>query len=229
MVNGLESPVIVANAIEIVGPRPQGRSMQKSLAAVLGIEIGADELPAGTTAGLVLTVDHLHDAVRPRLELRCETGELRQPLTLSPGAPSAAASLSSAGPGALYLSVDPGAIGYPGCQLSATVMVEPEGRSVAFILGRVIRVPRLEKFTLSTEKVGDPSYAGDLEGADFDVIEKAGWGPAMAYQWIRFPLRFPATTRGRRCTWCFPGHPPVRTRLCRVAGGETRGRKTDVA
>ncbi len=43
------------------------------------------------------------------------------------------------------------------------------------MLGQVIRVPRLDKFTLTTEKIGDSSYAGILEGRDLDVIERAGW------------------------------------------------------
>ena len=60
-VKGLDNPVAVPDAIEIVGPRPKIVSVQKSLAGTLGIEIGADELPAGTAAGLVLTVDHLRD------------------------------------------------------------------------------------------------------------------------------------------------------------------------
>ena len=49
-------PITVPDAIRIVGPRPRILSLQKSLAGALGIEIGADELPAGTAAGLVLTM-----------------------------------------------------------------------------------------------------------------------------------------------------------------------------
>ena len=63
----------------------------------------------------------------------------------------------------------------PGCRLSASVILDPEGRSDPFLLGRVIRVPRLDKFTLTAEKVGESSYVGTLEGRDLDVIEKAGW------------------------------------------------------
>ena len=141
----------------------------------------------------------MHDTTRPRLELGCETGELRQSLTLSPGEPSGGASLTFAGPGALYLSVDPGAVGYAGCRLAATVILDPEGRSDPFILGRVIRIPRLDKFTLTTEKVGDSSYAGILEGRDLDVIEKAGWDAQnMACPSNRFRRRFLATLPARR-------------------------------
>jgi hypothetical protein len=52
-VKRLGSPVTVPDAIKIVGPRPRILSLQKSLAGALGIEIGADELPAGTRAILL--------------------------------------------------------------------------------------------------------------------------------------------------------------------------------
>ena len=58
--------------------------------------------------------------------------------------------------------------------MAATIILDPEGRSDRFVLGLVIRIPRLEKFTLTTEKIGDSSYAGILEGRDLDVIEKVG-------------------------------------------------------
>jgi len=232
-VKELDDPLTVPHAVEIVGPRPKIRAVQKSLAGALGIEIGADELPAGTAAGLVLTVDHLREAARPKLELSCEAGELRQPLTLSPGAPSAGASLTSAGPGALYLSVDPGAVGYPGCSLSATVILDPEGRSDAFALGRVIRVPRLDNFTLSTEKVGDSSYAGTLEGRDLDVIEKAGWDAAHGLPVDSIPTPLPPVhNEPSRQTlrvvmpWPAPApHAPLYVWL----RGEAQGRKTGVS
>jgi hypothetical protein len=174
-VEGLANPLVVADAIEMVGPRPGIVSAQKSPAGDLGIELAADELPAGIAAGMVLQIDHLEQAVRPRLELSCQSGEARQTLTLSPSEASHGASLSFAGPGALYLSLDPGVVGYAGCRLQATAILEPEGRSEPFLLGRVVRLPRLDKFTLTAEKVGESNYAGVLEGHDLDVIGKVGW------------------------------------------------------
>jgi len=229
-VKGLENPVTVPRAIEIVGPRPKIRSVQKSLAAVLGIELAVDELPAGSAAGLALAVDHLHDSTRPRVELGCQAGELRQSLTLSAGEPSHGASLTSAGPGSLYLSLDPGAVGYAGCRLAATVIVDPEGRSDPFILGRVIRVPTLDKFTLSAERVGDSGYAGTVEGRDLDVIDKAGWDAAngIPVESIPTPLPGDAVRQTLRLVlpWPAPGpHAPLYVWL----RGEPRGRKTAVA
>ena len=229
-VKGLSSPVTVPDAIKIVGPRPRILSLQKSLAGALGIEIGADELPAGTAAGLVLTVNLLHDAVRPRLELGCEAGELRQSLTLAPGEPSGGASLTLAGPGTLYLSVDPGAVGYPGCRLAATVILDPEGRSDHFVLGRVIRVPRLDRFILTTEKVGDSNYAGTLEGRDLDVIEKAGWDAEHGVPVESIPTTVPGEPSRQTVRIVLPWPAPGPHALLYVwLRGETRGRKTVVA
>ena len=229
-IKSLDNPVTVPHAIEIVGPRPKIRSVQKSLAGALEIELGADELPAGTAVGLALAVDHLYDSTHPRLELGCEAGELRRSLTLSAGESSGGASLTSAGPGALYLSVDPGAVGYAGCRLSATVIVNPEGRSDPFVLGRVIRVPTLAKFTLTTEKVGGSSYAGILEGRDLDVIEKAGWDAAHGVPVESIPTPLPGDSSRQTLRlvllWPAPGpHAPLYVWL----RGESQGRKTAVA
>ena len=227
---GLDNPVTVPDAIEIMGPRPGIRSVQKSMAGALGIEIGADELPAGTAAGLVLTVSHLHDNIRPRVELGCESGELRQSLTLSPGEPSSAASLTFAGPEALYLSVDPGTVGYAGCRLAATVILNPEGSSDPFVLGRVIRIPHLDKFTLTNEKIGDSSYAGILEGRDLDVIENAGWDAQHGVPVESIPTPVPGDSARQTLRvvlpWPAPGpHAPLYVWL----RGEAQGRKTAVA
>ena len=55
----------------------------------------------------------------------------------------------------------------------------------------MIRVPRLDKFTLTTEKIGDSSYAGVLEGHDLDVIEKAGWDAQHGVPVESIPAPFP--------------------------------------
>ncbi|MBV9399504.1 MAG: hypothetical protein JO062_16080 [Bryobacterales bacterium] len=228
-VSGLETPIRVPDAIEIVGPRPAIRSVQRSVPATLGITLAADELPAGNAAGLALTVDHLNSRARPKVELGCENGEPRQHLTLSPGESSGGASLSFAGPGALFLSIDAGTVGYVGCRLTATVIVDPEGRSDAFVLGRVIRVPRLDKFTLTTEKAGDSSYAGIVEGHDLDVIEKAGWDADNGVPVESIPVPNPGDSSRQTLRVVLPWPAPApHAPLYVWLRGETNGRSTTV-
>jgi len=228
-VEGLSSPVMVQDALEVVGPQPAIVTAQKSQPGDLGIEIGADELPAGTAAGLVLKVDHLEHAVKPRLELGCASGEARQALTLTPSEPSHGASLSFAGPGALYLSLDPGVVGYSGCRLEATVVVENEGRSEAFALGRVIRIPRLDRFTLTSEKVDDSSYAGTLEGRDLDVIDRVGWNAqnGLPVTAIAAPIPGQPARQTLRIAMPWPA-PGPHAALYVWLRGEQAGRKTAV-
>jgi len=229
-VKGLDDPLTLPEAVEIVGGRPKILSMQKSLPGTLGIEIGADELPAGLPAGLVLHLGRVQDSARPRVDLSCETGELRHALTLSAGTPVAGASLTTAGPGALYLSVDPGSVGYPGCELSATVVVEPDGRSDPYILGRVVRVPRLDRFTLTSEKAGDASYIGSVDGHDLDVIEKVGWDPANGVPVDAIPTPIPGEHPSQNLRVALPWPAPApHAPLYIWLRGESQGRKTSVA
>jgi hypothetical protein len=173
-------------------------------------------------------VSHLEQAKAPRLALDCDGDGLRQALTLAPGEPSHGASLTFAGPGALYLSVDPGVVGYAGCRLEASVIVQA-GRSDPYPLGRVVRVPRLDKFTLTSEKVGDSSYAGILEGRDLDVIDKVGWDAqnAVPVTTIAAPLPGDVARQTLRITMSWPApapHAPLYVWL----RGEQTGRKTAV-
>ena len=229
-IQGLEDPLTVPDAIQIVGPRPRIESIRKSLPGDLGVDIGADELPAGASVGLVLNAGHMHHNGNPRVELNCETGELRQALTLAPGETSGGASLTFAGPETMYLSFDPGLVGYAGCNLAASILEDPEGRSDAFALGRVIRIPHLDRFTLTTEKVGDSEYAGLLEGSNLDVIDKTGWEaehgePVMS---IPTPVASDPTRQTLRVVLPWPApapHAPLYVWL----RGEEQGRKTAVA
>jgi len=201
--------------------------VQKSLAAPPGIEIGPGELPQGIEAGLVLTVDGLDESGQPRLELGCAPGAGRPALTVSPDAASAGARLTFSGPGALYLSIDPAAIGYAGCRVTAKVDDDGDGRSDPFVLGRVIRVPRLDKLSLTNEKVGDSSYAGNLEGRDLDVIQKVGWDArdGVPVEAIPAPITGDAARQSLKIALPWPApvpHAPLYVWL----RGETAGRKT---
>ena len=123
-----------------------------------------------------LRVDHLYGAIgEPVINIDCASGGLRSALKLLPNGQGGGASLTQAGPGSLYLSLDPGKVGFPGCALTATVTTEPEGRSEPEPLGRVIRLPRVEQLTLTNEKSGASNYAGVLKGCDLDIVEKVGW------------------------------------------------------
>jgi hypothetical protein len=231
-VQGLEAPISIPDAILVVGPRPKILSARKSLPQDLGIEIHAHELPAGTSVGLVIATDHLTDAAsqaRPRLTLTCQSGELRKALTISPDEHVGSASLSFAGPDSLYLSLDPGIVGYPDCELVASVAVEPRGSSDAFAVGRVVRVPLLEKFTLTNDALGSNAYAGVLQGRDLDVIEKTGWDAQSGLPVAGIPTPVPGETLRETLRIALPWPAPApHAPLYIWLRGEQTGRRTNV-
>ncbi len=230
---GREEPLTVENAILVVGPRPSISSLRKSLPPDPPIEIHDNELPAGTSVGLVLAVRHLHEpggeAGRPQVDLGCSSGELRKALTLGPDERSNQARVGFAGPDALYLALDPGAVGYPGCELAARVRVDPRGASEPFPLGRVVRLPVLDQFTLSNQAIDANVYAGALRGRDLDAIEKTGWdaGAGEAVTGIPTPVEGEAGEEVLRVALPWPA-PAPHAPLYIWLHGETVGRRTNL-
>ncbi|MBS1853730.1 MAG: hypothetical protein JST11_00075 [Acidobacteria bacterium] len=232
-VKGLDGPLKVPGAIKVFGARPVITGVRKAIPDTLGLTLRPDELPSGTTVGLSLEIRQYRDPSSgeegtPRVELGCKSGGLRSAIKLSPDA--GGSGLRVAAPGLLFLSIDPGTVGYPGCLLTATVEIEPEGRSGATVLGKVIRVPKLDEFTLTNEQIDPSTYAGVLKGRDLDVIEKTGWDPhhGVPVQTVPAPVPGDAAEQTMRVALPWPApapHAPLYVWL----RGEAEGRKTTVS
>ena len=140
------------------------------------MEIASDELPAGIPAGFALNLDRVHDFSRPTVELGCESGELRKrPGTHSgdsgggrqPDLRRTGISLSLRRPRYGRLS---------GLQAVGDRDSGP-GRPQRRLRARTRNpgAPARPVCADTSEKVGDASYAGSVDGLDLDVIEKVGW------------------------------------------------------
>jgi hypothetical protein len=221
-VEGLSQAVPVPDAIEVVGPRPRIRSVSVSLPDNLGIALRKGELPAGSFAGFSIQAEN--GGAQPVVRLQCGDAE---PELIEAGERKNGAELESAGGDLLFLSLDPASVGRPGCRLTGSIVTRPEGASDPYELGRVVRLPRIESFTLTDEKVGDVSYAGVLTGQDLEMIEKVGWDAQAGVRVTALPR--PVAGQGEKQTlavalpWPAPApHAPVYIWL----RGETEGRAT---
>ncbi len=232
-VKGLESPLVVEGAIKVYSARPAISEVRKSVPAALGISFRADELPAGTAVGFTIAYSRSRDTAegtvetRPVVELGCKTGGLRKAFRLSPDDHTAGIELSVAAPGMLFLSLDPSLAGYPGCLLTATVDIDPEGKSDAYPIGRIVRVPRIEQFTLTNEQIGTAAFVGILKGKDLDVIAQTGWNEQGGVRVENVPTPAPgdaaAQTLRVALPWPAPSpHAPLYIWL----RGESEGRRT---
>jgi hypothetical protein len=97
------------------------------------------------------------------------------------------------------------------------------------MLGRVIRMPRIEKFALSDEKLTLALYAGTLTGQDLQMIEKTGWDTKTGFAVQGIPTPVPGAPQQQTLKVALPWPPPSPHAPIYVwLRGESAGRLTDV-
>ncbi|HWF85661.1 MAG TPA: hypothetical protein VG222_12475, partial [Vicinamibacterales bacterium] len=57
----------------------------------------------------------------------------------------------------------------------AIVDNEATGASDPYQLGRIVRLPRIDRFSISDETAGDGLYIGTLVGEGLELIDRTGW------------------------------------------------------
>jgi hypothetical protein len=222
--------VPVQGAIEIVGPRPRISAVRTSFPPA-GIELREDEIPAGSMVSFAISVQNVEaSGARVKVYPMCSARQGREEsLVLTPGQRTEHARLELAGASGLFLSINPAAIGPSGCRLGFAVSAEVVGESAPWVAGRILRAPRIERFTLTEEILGESMYAGLLEGYDLDTIEKTGWNAETGWpvQAIATPLAGSSGKQQLKVALAWPSpapHAPVFVWLA----GEPRGRSTGV-
>ncbi len=227
-VQDIQTPLAFSGALEVAGPRPKIAGVSLSLAQQPDVYLSEGEIPAGAETSFSLLTHNL-DA-HPALSLTCANdGFVKTPLVLHPGDRTTTAQLDFSGEDGLFLSVDPGVIGQSGCQLAATLTTESAGSSDPTVLGRVIRLPRIDKFALTEEKLNSTLYAGDLTGADLQIIEKTGWDSKTGFPVQGIPTPVPGSPQEQTLKVELPWPPPSpHAPLYVWLRGEATGRLTDV-
>ena len=227
-VQDIQTPLKVPGALEVAGPRPKIAGVSLSLAQQPDVHLNDGEIPAGAAISFSLLAHNL-DA-HPTLSLTCANdGFDKTPLVLHPGDRTPYAQMDFSGEDGLFLSVDPGVVGQSGCQLSAAISIGNVGSSDPTVLGRVIRLPRIEKFALTEEKLGPALYAGTLTGVDLQIIEKTGWDAKTGFPVQGIPTPVPGSQQEQTLKVELPWPPPSPHAPIYVwLRGESTGRLTDV-
>ena len=226
-VEGMTQPVALKAALVVAPPRPRILTASMSRLQNLGLEQRPNELPADTFLTYSLRVAHADGQAEVRLA--CEDpAQTLAPQDLRPGEKGSGARLDQAGAGVLFLSLLPGAIGQPGCELAATVQTPAGGVSDRWKLGRVVRFPRIDKFSVTDEKVGEGQYAGILEGEHLETIGKVGWDAAhgLAVDTLPAPVAGDALRQTLRVVVAWPS-PSPQAPLYIWLQGEDSGRRTE--
>jgi hypothetical protein len=225
-VSGLHNPLKAPDALEVVGPRPKIIRANESASQALDVALRQGEIAAGTAVSFALETENA--GAHPTVALTCtNAGDVKHPLALHPGERNGSAQLDFAGEGVLFLSLDPGSVGQSGCQLVATATLEETGTSDPYTLGRVIRLPHIERFLLTDEKEGGHLYIGSLIGQELQTVEKTGWDAKNGYPVQGIPTPIAGDPQEQTLKIELPWPPPSpRAPLYVWLRGETEGRTT---
>jgi hypothetical protein len=166
-------PWVFSDAVRIAGSRPNITEVRLSQPPDQDVQLERGELAWGTYLSAMIRVEHLQS--NSVVKLTCE-----QPggaaVTLRLGERSGALSLQQLAPDQMFLSFDTSAW-LNGCLLRAAVANGSEGESDVYALGRIVRVPKIERFEPAATDSGTSGSYATLTGQNLETIEKIGWSP----------------------------------------------------
>jgi hypothetical protein len=227
-VESRQALVPFVGALQVAGPKPKILEAKRSLAQDLSVALRDGELPAGSFASFALRVEIGEGP--PAITLQCKNAAhtIESP-KFRTGEKRVSGRLENAGAGALFLAVDPGAVGQSGCELNAVLETESTGKSDAFALGRVVRLPRIESLAWTDEKTGN-GFIAVLKGQDLETIEKAGWDSRMGIDATELPRAVAGEGAKQTMKLALPWpSPSPKAALYVWLRGETEGRATRVS
>jgi hypothetical protein len=227
-VEGMSGPLRFPGVLQVTAARPRILNAQVSASADLTVAAREGEIPAGSWVSYALRVEP--PGASASLTLQCAEPSLAvQPLKLRVGEKQASAQLTPTGGDGLFLSLDPGAAGQSGCTLTAVMETEDLGKSDPFTLGKVVRLPRIESFTMTDDKSPDGFFAV-LKGYDLDTIAKTGWDSSAGVISTELPrpLAGEGSKQTLRIAMPWPS-PTPKAPLFVWLRGETGGRATKVS
>ena len=220
-------PMLRPPAIELRAPRPGLAPVRPSLPPDLPLRLAAGELPANAFTAATLRVTGAGPL--PTLHLECTDPLLTvKKLSVRPGDQTTTARLRAVGPSDFFLSFEPGSIGQPPCELAARIETA-DGLSDPHPVGRIVRLPRIEKFSLSSELAAANTYLGWLEGEELEAIERTGWNEETGVAVTSTPLPVSNSGSRQRLRVAMPWPPPApQSPLYVWLRGESAGRRTTV-
>jgi hypothetical protein len=157
--------------------------------------------------------------------LRCDSATQR----VRPGERERLGSLFQTAPAQLFLTLDPAGLGQAGCNVSVAVESFEGALSEPAVLGRMIRIPKIEAISFTGTKLPDGTWEAVLTGEDLETIEKTGWGPESGVEVTALPSPVAGQARKHTLKTGMPWPSPApRSPLFVWLRGEAAARKTSV-
>jgi hypothetical protein len=221
--------VALPDALQITGPLPAIASSQLSLPPDMEIALRSNEFPAGYTLTAVLDVRNID--VKSELRLACAEGVGAQ-AGLHIGSKDAVSSLQRLSPDQLFVSYDTS--GFPaGCTLQAWLDNGRAGRSPAFTVAHLIRLPKIVSFApLVSANPDNPVPAGlhayEITGDSLEMIGQLGWDQSLGMDVAGLPAAIPGKGQLQSLVVNLPDPPVAGASLYIWLRNETSSRATNV-
>jgi hypothetical protein len=217
-------PLTFPAALEIAGPLPVIASSRLSLPTGMAISVRPDEFPAGYTLNAVLDVKNMER--QSVLRLVCVEGVGEQ-AALRIGEQNTHQSLQQLSLDQLFLAFDTS--GLPaGCSLQAVIDNGRGGSSPPFTLAHILRVPRIDSFTVSANPPQNEMRRYQLTGENLEMIAKLGWDDGHAIPVSDLPEPLPGPGMKQSIGINLPDPPSSESKLYVWLRGDQQGRLASV-
>jgi hypothetical protein len=185
------------------------------------------EFPAGATLSGMLDVKNISEA--STLELSCAAGNwLGSRLAI--GGETSSWSLQQISPDQLFFSYDTSAIP-AGCDLEGRIDNGKDGRSKAFLLARLIRIPKIDTIAFASESQSTPSPGLSgfyIEGRNLEMIGKAAWDSTPPTDVTALPTPIMGEGQRQRLPISLPQPGETSASLTVWLRGDAEGRPTSI-
>jgi hypothetical protein len=217
-------PLILPDALQITGPLPVIASTKLSVPTGMEVSLLPSEFPAGYTLAAMLDVKNI--GPKSSLKLAC-AGDIGPRTTLHIGQQTSSASLQQLSQDELYLLFDTNPLP-AGCSLEAVLDSGREGKSQPFTLARIVRLPQIDSFEVSTAPPPTGMQAFTLIGRNLEMIDKIGWDEANSVPITDLPTPIPGQGQKETLEVDMAGPPAPKAMLLVWLRGEDKARATTV-
>jgi hypothetical protein len=220
--------VSLPDALQTTGPLPAIVSSQLSLPPDMEVALRPNEFPAGYTLTAVLDVRNID--VKSELRMACAEGVGAQ-AGLHIGSKDAVSSFEQLSPDQLFVSYDTS--GFPaGCTLQAWLDNGRAGRSPAFTLAHLIRLPKIASLAPAVSALPSATtvpaglHAYEITGDNLEMIGQLGWDQNIGVDVPGLPAAIPGKGQLQTLVVNLPDPPGAGALLYIWLRGETSSRAT---
>jgi hypothetical protein len=196
-------PLQLRDAVQVTGPLPVIASAKLSPPKEIAIKVRSDEFPAGYTLNAMLDVKNIDR--QSVLRLACAEG-VGVNASLHIGEQTATSNLQQLSPDQLFLAMETDRLP-AGCSIQAVIDNGVGGTSQPFTLGHIIRMPRIDAFTVVDTASSGATREYQLTGQNLEMIEKLGWDKSSGVNVSGLPTPLPGPGLKQSIQVSFPESP----------------------